>query len=321
MWDGQRALSQLVAEGTSSEPDRRAGCWGSIQSLIRGHLDATRWLIGGLKRERKRTLAGLLVLLQKNGKCIGCGPEVIQHVAVNGNEAFPVPLFDVHAGGEATWAGAHLLFTIPETSPRPWGHLIVRNLDAPVAPGLRASEQLEVTRQHELFHVFQSLSGEGAYILKAADLQLAHGLAELIPTCAARGTLSKADAFSMATRFYLYLFKRELQACDRVDYPFYQKMFAPNDRKIEYCRGSLMCMVVGWPFEPLAVGFIDTYSIGWRKWRRSVSPKVDELTQGTFLEEPVLYAGISVTPSSILRSVVVSDGLICNNRNARMPFA
>jgi hypothetical protein len=290
------------------------------RSLALDHLAACHWLVQGLESDRNRTLAGLLVLLQKNGKCVGCGPEIIEHVAWNENEPLPVPVFDVHAGRDAGWDGAHLLFCNPGTPAKRWGHLVVRNLDAPPGPGLSASEELERIRQHELFHVQQSLSGAATDMLTKADLEFAHGFAELLPTCAARGTLSRADAFWMAARFYLQHLKRELGAYGCVDYPYYRDGYGRGDRRLEFCRGASLCMIVGFPLEPLAVGFIDTYSIHWHDWTETVLPKIDELTQGTFLEEPVLYAGIAVTPSSLLRSIEVSDGFIRDKSGGTMPF-
>jgi hypothetical protein len=125
----------------------------------------------------------------------------------------------------------------------------------------------------------------------------------------------------MGGRFYLQHVKRELGAYGSVDYPHYLGRFGRGTRQLEFFRGTSMCMIVGFPLEGLAVGFIDPYSIGWRDWVESVAPTIEDLTQGTFLHEPVLYAGVEVTPSRLLRSIDVSAGLIRDRSGGRMPFA
>jgi hypothetical protein len=298
-----------------------AGPSGTVTLSTQAHLAACHWLIDSLQQDKNRTLAGLLVLLQKHGKCLGCGPEIIKHVAVNKADDLPVPLFDVRAGSEAGWDGVHLRFCIPSTFPKRWGHLIVRNLSAPTGPGLSAADKLELVRQHELFHVEESLSGAATDMLTAADLEFGHGFAELLPTFAARGSLGREEAFAMAGRFYLQHVKRELGAYGLVDYPYYLGKLGGGTRQLEFFRGTSMCMIVGFPLEGLAVGFIDPYSLDWRDWVESVAPAIDELAQGTFLEEAVLYAGVEVTPSDLLRSIEVSAGRIRDRSGGKMPFA
>ena len=73
----------------------------------------------------------------------------------------------------------------------------------------------------------------------------------------------------MAGRLFLQFVRREIEAYDKVDYPFCRKHFQPGDRRLEVCRGAFMCMIVGYPLEPLGSAFIDTYSIDWREWTRS----------------------------------------------------
>ncbi len=309
----------LTHDGTALPAAVDEAC--SLATPIGDHIAACEWLIGILEEDRNRALVDLLVLLQKHGKCLGSGAEIIKHVAWNRYEALPVPVLDVHAGADAGWDGVHLHFCSPGTFPKRWGHLIVRNLSAPTGPGLSAADKLELVRQHELFHVQESLSGAATDMLTPADLEFGHGFAELLPTFASSGSLSQADAFSMAERFYLQHLKRELGAYGSVDYPHYLARFGRGARPLEFFRGTSLCMIVGFPLEGLAVGFIDPYSIDWCDWVESVSPMIDDLTEGTFLEDPVLYAGVDVTPSSLLRSIDVCGGFIRDLSGGSMPFA
>jgi hypothetical protein len=274
-----------------------------------------------LARHKNSTLEALLALMQKSGKCLGCGPEIIKHLFFDRSTDLPVPVFDVHAGEHGGWDGTHVLFSVPAPPSKRWGHLVARNLDAPDGLGLPRGERFEIIRQHELLHVRQALSGAATDMLTEADLEFCKGFAELLPVVASQGSLSKGDAFSMAGRFFLQFVKREIEAYDRVDYRFCRNQFQPGDKELEVCRGAFLCMIVGYPLEPLAGAFIDTYSLDWRTWTRSVRRQMDGLTQGTFLSKPVLYAGAPVTPWTLLNSIQVAGGFIRDRSGGKMPFA
>ena len=321
----------VVESDPSSRRNRHAG---SVKSAPAGpgaprdqaearrvdHVVACRRLIHALEGDKNTTLAGLLFLLKRNGKCLDCGTEKIEHLVIDKNASLPVPVFDVRAGPRARWDGIHLLFGMPGTPETRWGHLIARNLDGPFGSGFPLEEELKRVCQHEHFHVEESLSGAAYDLMTRADIDFAHGFAELLPTFAAQGFLSRDEAFCMARRFYLQHMKRELGACSAVDYPYYRGKVGNGDGRLENYRGALMCMIVGFPLEPLGVGFVDAYSIDWREWTEAVRSPMEQLARGTFLEEPVLFRETAVTPWSLLASIDVSRGCIRDTSGGKMPF-
>ena len=166
----------------------------------------------------------------------------------------------------------------------------------------------------------QDLNGLNRDMLTDSDLELCCGFPALIPKFAAERRFEKREAFGLCARWFLQSMKTERDAYQSVDIPRYERLYSNDYHRREFWRAMCLFFMLQLSLRAIGCALLDTYDVLWSDFLAAVELGVLDLTAGSFLEAPMAYKGWKFTPLSLLRSLELRRGLICDTSGGRMPF-